>query len=216
MPIHTSPMFARRRLARRQRSPPKDHTTNDRFRSAMGDHQHMQLQKHAITEPCNQPSMQAPQHALLEARNQNGFTDVSLVSNAFKELANTLSAVAIGTRSAATVTSLASAGMVARFMRSTRHAPAPTCAHAPRVRLFAPALRRRAHARNSSPAKSTPASVLSILAKACPYMLQPTALCGNAQQSQNASPPHRADTREHSKKSASLARLLHKAARHQN
>ena len=71
-------------------------------------------------------------HSLAEVRsliNHNGFTDVNLVTDEFKELASTLSAVAIGTRSAATVSLLAGAGMVARFIRSTRHVPAPACAH---------------------------------------------------------------------------------------
>ena len=71
-------------------------------------------------------------HSLAELRsliNHNGFTDVNLVADEFKELASTLSAVAIGTRSAATVSLLAGAGMVARFIRSTRHVPAPACAH---------------------------------------------------------------------------------------
>ena len=74
-------------------------------------------------------------HSLAEVRsliNHNGFTDASLVTDEFKELAGTLSAVAIGTRSAATVSLLACAGMVARFMRSTRHVPAPICAHCSR------------------------------------------------------------------------------------
>ena len=72
-------------------------------------------------------------HSLAEVRslvNQNGFTDANLKSDEFEELASTLSAVAIGTRSAASVSQLAGAGMVARFIRSTRRVPAPDCAYA--------------------------------------------------------------------------------------